>query len=426
MPNPAVEATPPALLRGLRHRNFRLFVAGQMVSLIGTWMQTVALSWLVYRLTGSAALLGLIGFATQIPVFLLSPLGGLVADRFDRRRVVIVAQAGAMVVAFVLALLTLTGTAQVWQIFALASLLGVINAFDIPGRHALLPALVPAADLTGAIALYAAIFNGARIVGPALAGLLVAAVGEGWCFFGNGASYLAVLGALLLMRVAPRAPRTEHVPALTQLREGFAFAGGTWPVRSLLVVAAAVGLGGGPYVALMPIFADRILGGGPHSLGLLMGAAGLGAVAGTIVLASRGRAPLLWRWVARALVGFGALIVLFALSRHFWLSAALLVGVGFCLLLGFTTVNTLLQSHLPDQLRGRVMAIYSMTVMGATPIGALAGGALAELVGAPAAAATGGIIAVGAGIWFRREVIRLRAASHERALIPGVPPLSIA
>lgn len=426
MSDPAAAAdSKPALLGALHHPNFRLFIGGQLISLIGTWMQTVAQAWLVYRLTGSAALLGLIGFATQIPVFLVSPLGGLVADRFDRRRVVMIAQAAAMLLALTLGVLTLTDTVEVWHIFTMAALLGVVNGFDMPGRHALLPELVPRPDLTTAIALYAAIFNGARLAGPALAGVLVALVGEGWCFVGNGVSYLAVLVALALLRLHPQPRHTSPAPPLTQLREGFGFAGRTWPVRSLLLAAAAVGFGGGPYVALLPIFADRILGGGVHSLGLLMGAAGLGALLGTVLLTTRGYPARLWRWVGRALLGFGGLILLFAMSTQFWLSASLLVGIGFCLLISLTSINTLLQSHLPDHLRGRVMAIFSMTTMGATPLGALAGGLAAEVIGAPMAAAIGGLISLAAGVWFGVEVRRLRQASHSQTLIAGGPPLMI-
>lgn len=412
----------------LRHRNFRLFAAGQLVSLAGTWMQNVAQAWLVYRLSGSPALLGLIGFTSQIPIFLLSPLGGIVADRFSRHRVVLLAQLAAMALALVLALRTLTGAIALWEIFTLAALLGAVNGFDMPARQSFLPQLVPPADLTGAIALYAAIFNGARIVGPALAGLVVGLVGEGWCFLGNAVSYLAVLLGLALIRLDTPAPSRAQRRVWCDLKEGFGFAGRTWPLRTLLLGGAAIGLAGGPHVALMPIYADRILGGGPYGLGLLMGAAGVGALLGTAVLGLRGSPAVLWRWISRALCGFGLLLMLFAGSRLFWLSAFLLTGVGFCLLIGLTSINTLIQSLVPDRLRGRVMAIYSMTVMGATPIGALLAGALAEAIGAQWTTALGGSVAVAASFYFAREVDRMRTATRAGAVLVegGAHPLTFA
>ncbi|MDX9873390.1 MAG: MFS transporter [Spongiibacteraceae bacterium] len=409
---------PPAL-RALNHRDYRLFASGQLVSLIGTWMQTVAQSWLIYRLTDSAALLGLVVFASQFPVFLFSSVGGLVADRLPRGRVVMITQTGAMLLAFTLAALTLTDTVVPWHVFVLASLLGVCNAFDMPARQSFVTELVPAADLPNAIALNAAVFNGARILGPALAGVLVTAVGEGWCFLGNGVSFLAVLAGLARISHKP-APSRQRQHPLLDLRDGFAFAGRTWPIRTLLLTLAAIGLGGGPYVSLMPIFADRILQGGAQALGILMGASGLGALLGTVVLATRGTPATLWRWVPLALAGFGIALTLFAASRLFWLSTLLLVGVGFALLLSMTSVNTLVQSLVPDQLRGRVMSIYAMVMMGSTPLGGLLAGAVAELIGAPLTTALGGVVTLAAGFWFYRQVGRMRSATASgQELIPG-------
>src|SRR5690242_17200559 len=250
--------------RALRHRNFRLFFIGQIISLIGTWMQTVAQSWLVYRITGSAALLGSVNFAGQIPVFLLSPLGGVIADRHSRHRIVIATQIASMLLALTLAALTLTGTIQIWQIFVMSGLLGTVNAFDIPARQAFLVEMTSREDLINAIALNSSAFNGARIAGPAVAGILVALVGEGWCFFANGVSYIAVIAGLLMMHVKAAKPRNIETSALGHVIEGFRFVAHTTPIRALLLLIGVVSLAGMPYSVLMPVFADRVLHAGPE------------------------------------------------------------------------------------------------------------------------------------------------------------------
>src|SRR5437870_9738064 len=330
----------PAALRSLRHRNFQLFFTGQLISLVGTWMQTVAQSWLVYRLTGSALLLGTVGFASQIPVFLLAPLGGTAADRRRRHRIVIGTQASAMALAFVLAFLTLTGRVQVWHIFVLAASLGAVNAFDIPARQAFLVEMVGKEDLMNAIALNSSMFNGARVIGPAIAGILVARIGEGWCFFSNAVSYIAVIIGLLLMRVQPRAHSASGSP-LTHIIEGFRFARQTAPIRALLLLLGLVSLVAMPYTVLMPVFADKILHGGARGLGILMGATGIGALLGALTLATRTGVSGLGRWVALSCGGAGAGLVLFSLSHSFWLSTALLLPVGFFMLLQMSSSNTL-------------------------------------------------------------------------------------
>ncbi len=279
----------PAVLRALTHRDFRLFFCGQLISLIGTWMQSVAQAWLVYRMTGSSVLLGLVGFAGQIPVFLLAPAGGSLADARSRHRIIIGTQTCALCLALVLAALTLAGRVQLWHIFVLASLLGVVNAFDIPARQSFLVQLVGRNDLMNAIALNSSMFNGARIVGPAIAGLLVAAIGEGWCFLLNGVSYLAVLAGLLMMHPKPMPSRPTGETRLGRIVEGFSFAAHTVPIRALLLLLGLVSLTGMPYAVLMPIFADEILHAGARGLGLLMGAAGLGALFGALTLAARRR-----------------------------------------------------------------------------------------------------------------------------------------
>jgi MFS family permease len=413
-------------LRAFKHRNYRLFFGGQLISLTGTWMQSVAQAWLVYRLTGSAVVLGLVAFSAQIPVFLLAPLGGLAADRYRRQHVVIATQTAAMLLAFVLAGLTLSGLVRVWHVFVLASLLGVANAFDVPARQAFVVDMVGKDDLINAIALNSSMFNGARVVGPAVAGVLVAAVGEGWCFFANGVSYVAVIVGLLLMEI--RAQQRVPLPgsALASITEGFRYVAQTGPVRALLLLLGLISLLGMPYAVLMPIFADQILHGGPRGLGLLMGATGLGALAGALALAAKGSARGLGRLVALSAVGFGISLILFSLSRRFWLSAGLLPLVGLCLILEMASSNTLIQTLVPDRLRGRTMAVYSMMFMGMAPFGALLAGTLAGHLGAPATVAIGGVVCVlaagGFALYlpaFRREarqmVVALQMAGGDPA-----------
>jgi MFS family permease len=398
--------------RALRHRNFQLFFGGQLISLIGTWMQSVAQSWLVYRLTGSALLLGSVGFASQIPVFLFSPLGGIAADRFNRRQIVIATQIASMVLAFGLAVPTLLGKVQVWEVFTLAALLGVVNAFDIPGRQSFLVDMVGREDLMNAIALNSSMFNGARVVGPAIAGILVARIGEGWCFFANAVSYLAVIVGLLLMKV--------HIPVrgvmgspLEHVLEGFRFVERTTPIRALLLLLGLVSLVGMPYVVLMPIFADKILHGGARGLGILMGATGIGALFGALTLAFRDGVKGLGRWVARCCAGFGASLILFSWSHNFWLSVVLLLPVGYTMMLQMACSNTLIQVMVPDALRGRVMSVYSMMFMGMAPIGALLGGALADRLGAQITVGIGGVACVAGAGWFALQLPKIRVEARK-------------
>jgi MFS family permease len=403
-------------LRALRHRNFRLFFAGQLISLIGTWMQNVAQSWLVYRLTGSSALLGMVGFAGQVPVFLFSPLGGLIADRHSRQRTVIATQTSAMVLAFIFAALTLTGSIQVWQIFVLAALLGVVNAFDIPARQSFLGEMVDRDDLINAIALNSSMFNGARIIGPAIAGILVAAIGEGWCFFANAVSYIAVIIGLIMMTIAPSARRVHAGSAASHIIEGFRFVAHTGPIRALLLLLGLVSITGMPYAVLMPIFADKIFHAGARGLGILMGFSGLGALMGALTLATRREVRGLGRWVAISCGVFGASLIVFAFSRSFWLAAAGLVPVGFAMMTQMGASNTLIQTMAPDRLRGRVMSIYSMMFMGMAPIGALLAGVIAERFGAPFTVAAGGVIAIAGSIAFGLRWPGLRPEARQLVL----------
>jgi MFS family permease len=396
--------------RALRHRNYRLFFFGQIISLSGTWMQMVAQSWLVYRLTGSVALLGLIGFASQFPIFLLTAFGGAVADRYSRRRILIFTQAFAMATASVLAFLTLFGLVEVWHLFALATVSGIVNAFDIPARQSFVMDMVGRDDLLNAVALNSSVFNGARIIGPAIAGVLVAAVGEGWCFFGNAVSYIAVLTGLFAMSIAPKILPQKKGSALEKIKEGFVFVARTKPIRSLMLLLGLVSLMGMPYAVLMPIFADEILHGGVRGLGILMGASGSGALAAALTLAAKKNLKGLGRWVAVSSGVFGVFLILFSLSKTFWLSALLLVPIGFSMMLQMASSNTLVQAMVPDELRGRVMAVYSMMFMGMAPIGALLAGSVANYLGAPNTVALGGAMCIVGSILFGSQ---LQSFKHE-------------
>jgi MFS family permease len=409
------------LLRALRHRNYQLFFGGQLISLTGTWMQQIAQSWLVYRLTRSSALLGFVSFAGQIPVFVLAPIGGAVADRLDRHRIIVCTQAISMVLAFALAALTLAGVVRVWHVFLLAAILGVVNAFDIPARQAFLVDMVGRDDLINAIALNSSMVNGARVVGPAIAGGLVAAVGEGWCFLLNGISYLAVIVGLLLMRLPHhRRLALSGRSAIDDIVEGFRFSGQTAPIRALLVLLGIVSLTAMPYAVLMPVFADAILHGGAAGLGLLMGASGVGALAGALSLAARRHIRGLGRWVACSTLMFGVTLLLFALSRTFWLSAALLVPIGASMMVEMAASNTLIQAMVPDALRGRVMAVYSMMFMGMAPFGALLAGWMAGRVGAPAAVAAGGLVCIVSSLVFAMKLPALRIEARRLIVAQGL------
>jgi MFS family permease len=416
----ASQSRVPAMLRALRYRNFQLFFGGQLISLIGTWMDNIAEAWLVYRLTGSSLLLGTVAFAGQIPVFLLAPIGGMVADRWNRRYIVIATQASSMVLAMILALLTLSGRVRVWEVILLASLMGVVNAFDIPTRQAFLVEMVGREDLMNAIALNSSMFNGARIIGPAIAGVLVATVGEGWCFFANSVSYIAVIAGLLLMHIARTPPDLRQAPPLERIAEGFRFVRDTAPIRALLMLLGLVSLVAMPYSVLMPIFAARILHGNARTLGVLMGATGVGALAGALTLATRRGVRGLGRWVAMACTGFGVSLILFSFSRWYLVSVLFLVPVGFMMMLQMASSNTLIQAMVPDRLRGRTMAVYSMMFMGMAPLGALLSGALADRIGAQWTVALGGVGAVIGGAVFFRQLPKIRVEARQLIIQQGM------
>jgi MFS family permease len=380
----ATKSTPLRhLLRALRSRNYRLFVAGQGVSLVGTWMQFVAMSWLVYRLTGSALLLGVVGFTSQIPTLFISPVAGVLADRWDRRRLLLATQSLAMLQAAFLAFVVLTGIVQVWQIILLSLILGIVNAFDIPIRQSFVVELVEQReDLGNAIALNSSLVNGARLIGPAIAGLLVVSVGEGICFLLNALSYLAVIAALAAMRLPPALQGRHPKRNLRQeLFEGFIYAYTFGPIRSILLLLALVSLMGMPYSVLVPVFAKEILHGGAHTFGFLMTAAGSGALVGTLYLASRQSVRGLGKVIVRATILFAVGVATFALSSHFLLSLACLALAGFGAMTLVASCNTVLQTILDDDKRGRVMSFFTMAFIGVAPFGSLGAGAMAGIIG---------------------------------------------
>jgi len=385
--------------RALRHRNFRLFIGGQIVSLVGTWMQRVAESWLVYRLTHSELLLGTAWFCSQIAVFALGPLGGVAADRVSRQKLVIWTQVLSMLQAFALAALTLTGHVQVWHVLALATLLGAINAFDIPGRQALVVHMASQEDLLPAISLNSAVFNTARVVGPGLAGLVLAAVGEGVCFFLNGVSFLAVIVSLAMMRIPP-VERKAAEPPLRHLADGFRYTWSHVGVRRILWLMAASTFAGMPVLVLIPFFADDIFHRGSRGLGFLMAAMGCGAVAGVLVLARRTQVKGLPRVMAWSGIWAGCAYAAFGLSQSYWFAMAVMPVMGYFVMTQMASANTTIQTTIPDEYRGRVMSLYAMTVVGLGPFGSLASGALAGRFGARAVVAAGGVLAAVAAAAF--------------------------
>jgi MFS family permease len=410
---PPLNSRAAGTFRALRYRNLQLFFSGQLVSLIGTWMQSIAQSWLVYRLTGSAVLLGSVAFASQFPVFIVAPLGGAIADRHNRHHIVIATQTVSMILAAILAWITLTNRVQVWHIFVLASALGMVNAFDIPARQSFIVEMVGREDLMNVIALNSTMFNGARVVGPAIAGVLVARIGEGWCFMANAISYIAVIGGLMMMQVTSKPIEGTGASQFQHIKEGFSWVKRTRPIRALLLLLGLVSLAGMPYIVLMPIFSDRILHGGARGLGLLMGATGIGAMIAALTLASKNGLKGLVGWVPISSASFGVTMILFSQSRRFWLSFALLIPLGFSMMLQMASSNTLIQSMVPDRLRGRVMSVYSMMFMGMAPFGALLAGVVAHRLGAPLTLTLGGLFCLMGSALFGVNMPELRNEARQ-------------
>ncbi len=408
-----------ARFRALQHRNFQLFIAGQLVSLIGTWMQSTAQLWLVYKLTGSAVLLGVFGFANQIPILLLASVGGYVGDRYSRHRGVIWTQAASMVLAFLLAALTLSGTIRVWHIILIALLVGIVNAFDVPIRQAFFVQMVGKEDLPNAIALNSSIFNGARVIGPAIAGFAIAWLGEGWCFFLNGVSFLAVIAALLAMRIAQTQPVVQEGSALRNLAEGFRFVMNDFRIRSAILLLSMLSLLGLQYSVFLPIFASDVLGGGARTMGFLMSSAGVGAVLGALHFAARTSYKGLARWIAATSATSAVGLILFSHSRVYWLSIVALFFLGFAATVQMAATNTITQRHVPDELRSRVMAVYATMFMGVQPIGSLLAGGMAKRLTAPVTLEIfGAACLLGATIFFFRVLLpieRQRIAAEAQA-----------
>src|ERR1700677_5037099 len=413
--------------RALRHRNFRLFFSGQSISVIGTWMTRVATGWLVYRLTGSALLLGWVGFVGQIPTFLLAPFAGVWVDRLNRRNVLLWTQALAAVQSLMLAGLTLSKQITVCEILILSAFQGLINAFDMPGRQAFMVQMVEdRQDLGNAIALNSSMVNMARLVGPSLAGPVIAGFGEGYCFLIDGLSYFAVIASLALMRIKPLAKKPNlRASMLDQLREGWAYVSGSIPVRTILLLFALVSLMGIPYLVLMPIFAAKVLHGGPHTLGLLMGASGVGALVSAFSLAVRKTVLGLGKMIPIAAIAFGAGLILFGLSRAMWLSMLMMLVTGFGMMQGMAASNTIIQTVVPEDRRGRVMSYYTMALVGMTPFGSLLAGSLAHLLGAPHTVIITGSVVILGGIWFATQLpairLTIRPIYQAMGLLPAAP-----
>ena len=425
--------------RALRHRNFRLFFGGQTISLVGTWMTRIATAWLVYQLTKSSLLLGTISFAGQIPTFLLAPLAGVLVDRSNLRHVLIWTQTLAMVQSLLLAALTLSHRITIAEILALSVFQGLINAFDMPGRQSFMVQMVTPQrasspgtpeesdrnDLSNAIAINSSMVNVARLVGPSLAGMVIAVSSEGWCFLIDGISYIAVIVSLLMMHVRVAEVRRATTSMFEQMREGWTYVSGFTPIRTILLLFALISLMGMPYMVLMPVFAGRVLHGGPHTLGFLMGAAGGGALVSAFSLVLRRSVRGLTKMIPIAALVFGGGLVLFGFSRWVWLSLFLMLFIGFGMLQGMTASNTIIQTLVPEDKRGRVMSYYTAAFMGMAPFGSLLAGALAHWIGAPRTVMFTGSCCIAGGLWFwsRLPAIRreMRPVYEQLGIIAPMP-----
>ena len=406
MPSPAGRLT-----RALQHRNFRLFFGGQSISLVGTWITRVATSWLVYRLTGSELLLGVAGFAGQIPTLIITPFAGVLVDRHDRRRILLWTQAGSLVQSALLAVLTFTDIITVKQIIWLQVVQGVINSFDTPARQAFVSEMVEdRRDLPNAIALNSSMVNGTRIIGPSIGGLLIAAFGEGWCFATDAISYVAVIASIVAMRVRPRAHQeAAEMHLLEELHHGWKYVFHSIPIRSALLLVAIVSTAGTPYTVLMPAIAAQVLHGGPNTLGLLMTGTGVGALAGALYLAQRESVVGLGRIIMWASAVFGIGLVVFSLTTSLWPAFLVLAVAGCGFMIQLAATNTILQTIVEERLRGRVMSFYTMAFFGTVPIGSLLGGIMADHYGATRTVLVSGIICLAGSAWFAYKLPAIRA-----------------
>jgi MFS family permease len=412
--------------RSLRHRNFKLFFFGQSISMIGTWMTRLAISWLVYRLTHSALLLGVVSFAGQIIAFIAGPFAGVWVERLNRRKLLVWTQAAAAAQSLLLAVLTLAHIINLWEIIALAAFQGLINAFDMPARQSFLVQMVEdRSDLSNAIAINSSMANGARLIGPALGGLIISAVGEGWCFLFDGVSYFAVIASLLVMRIRYTESRSQVRSMLGQIRESWDYVRASRPIRAILILFALTSLMGFPYGVLLPVFAGQVLHGGAHTLGYLTGASGIGALISAISLAIRKNVLGLTRMLQIATCVLGIALILFGFSHTLWLSLLLMVFAGFGLIQNASVSNTIIQSLVTEDKRARVMSYYTMAFFGAAPLGSLLAGVLAQQIGAPYTVIVTGAFCVAGAVWFAWERPKIRAAMRpvyqEMGILPRSP-----
>ncbi len=396
--------------RSLQYRNYRLFFTGQSISLLGTWMQRIAMPWLVYDLSHSVLLLGVIGFSSQIPTFLLAPFAGVLTDRWNKYHILIITQILSMIQTLILALLFFLGIVEVWHIVLLSVLFGLINAFDMPSRQSFVVEMVgKKEDLSNAIALNSSIFNAARLVGPSIAGFIIAFANEGVCFLINGLSYLVVIAALLKMEIIPRKIEKKITPVLKELKEGFLYTFGFAPIKYVILLIALVGLMGMSYTVLIPVFAKEILHGDSTTFGFLVGASGVGALTGAFYLASRKSVLGLGKVIVFSTAIFGIGLILFSFSRFFILSLVLMVVVGLGMMLQMASSNTILQTVAEDDKRGRVMSFYTMAFMGTAPFGSLMLGGLANAMGAPFAIAVAGVSCIVGAVLFSLKLPEIKS-----------------
>ena len=411
--------------RALRHRNFRLFFGGQSISLIGTWMTRIATSWLMYRLTRSPLLLGTVGFAGQIPTFLLAPLAGVIVDRIDRRILLVWTQSLAMLQSLALAWLTLSHRITIYEILALSVMQGFINAFDMPGRQSFMVKMVEdKADLSNAIAINSSMVNSARLIGPTLAGMLIAVSSEGWCFLVDGVSYIAVIASLLMMRLPRAMMERATTTMVAQLREGWTYVANSAPIRTILLLFALLSLMGWPFMVLMPIFAAQVLHGGPHTLGFLMGAVGVGSLVSALALVLRKSVRGLTKMIPIASVAFGVGLICFGFSSVLWLSMLMMLVTGFGMMQGMVVSNTILQTLVDENVRGRVMSYYTMAFVGMAPFGSLLAGGLAHAIGAQRTVMVSGVACILGALWFWTRLKGIRKEMRPVYERLGIVPIS--
>lgn len=399
----------PNLLRSLRHRNFRLFFIGQGISLTGTWLQTTAMSWLVYRITGSVFLLGVVGFASQLPSIFISPFAGVLSDRWNRRTILLVTQSLSFIQAIVLAILVLTGAVMTWHIIALSIFIGIINSFDVPARQSFMMEMIDDRnDISNALAINSAMFNSARLIGPTVAGIIIAVSGEGMCFVLNALSFIAVLYALYLMKVKEKTGLHRNENIMNELKTGFDYVAGSRPIRDILLNISIISLFGMPYMTLMPVFAKHVFHGGAHTMGFLMSSAGAGALCGAIYLASRKNVVGLIRHIYIYGIVFGFAMIAFSLSAYLPLAMGMLFIAGYGMIVTTASCNTILQTISDEDKRGRVMSFYTIAFIGVSTFGNLLYGFFAGIIGTALTVGFGGCFVIISSVIFSFELPEIR------------------